>query len=290
MPKKVKTQTETAAEVAVSKKQAKGRARTNRPKDADKSKAGKASAAARKAKREKGEPIARPCSARRTNGEPCKNSAIRGGTVCARHGGSAPQVRAAANRRLVEMVLPAMKELHIILTKPDTADADKLKAISMVLNRSGYSERQQIDIGLREPTPWDDLETSAFTTILRGRENVIDESPTPQLSDAQREALASGGGDEEDEEALAAFLAHRERTKAREAETRLTNDGHDVVTGEVVDGPPPDSDLFGYPKTRAQRLAESGQPTEHDPDGHRSDEEWFEDYERRVREAVEDRD
>lgn len=39
---------------------------------------------------------ARPCGARRTNGEPCKAYAIVGGTVCRAHGGSAPQVRRAA--------------------------------------------------------------------------------------------------------------------------------------------------------------------------------------------------
>ena len=37
--------------------------------------------------------------------------AIRGGTVCRRHGGSAPQVRAAANRRLAAMALPAVGRL-----------------------------------------------------------------------------------------------------------------------------------------------------------------------------------
>jgi len=39
---------------------------------------------------------ARRCSARRTNGEPCRAYAIVGGTVCRVHGGSAPQVRHAA--------------------------------------------------------------------------------------------------------------------------------------------------------------------------------------------------
>lgn len=42
------------------------------------------------------------CSARRSNGEPCKRPPIRGGTVCASHGGRAPAVRAAADRRLAE--------------------------------------------------------------------------------------------------------------------------------------------------------------------------------------------
>lgn len=41
------------------------------------------------------------CSARKTStGEPCKNWAIKGATVCRNHGGSAPQVKAAAKRKL----------------------------------------------------------------------------------------------------------------------------------------------------------------------------------------------
>jgi len=42
---------------------------------------------------------ARPCSARRTNGESCGNYAIVGGQVCVAHGGSAEQVRDAAATR-----------------------------------------------------------------------------------------------------------------------------------------------------------------------------------------------
>lgn len=44
---------------------------------------------------------ARRCSARsKRSGEGCKRAPIAGGTVCTMHGGAAPQVRAAAQRRL----------------------------------------------------------------------------------------------------------------------------------------------------------------------------------------------
>jgi hypothetical protein len=249
-----------AAEASVPKKQATKKPRTNRPKDAVKSKAGKASAAARKAKRESGEPVARPCSARRTNGEPCKNSAIRGGTVCARHGGSAPQVRAKANQRLIEMVLPAMKELHKILNKPETADADKLKAIQMVLNRTGYSERQQIDLGLREPNAWDHLTgpNSPVISIARGLGAVTGSDESQALPRGE------GGGDDDDD-ALTAMLDRRDREREREASTRLDNAGHEVVSGAVEDDPGADGDLFGYPLSPEQKRARSAYPTEHDP-------------------------
>lgn len=44
----------------------------------------------------------RRCKGRRSNGEPCKNWPMRGALVCRKHGGGAPQVRAAAATRLAE--------------------------------------------------------------------------------------------------------------------------------------------------------------------------------------------
>lgn len=43
-----------------------------------------------------------PCSATTSAGKPCRKFAIVGGTVCATHGGSAPQVKAAAARRIAQ--------------------------------------------------------------------------------------------------------------------------------------------------------------------------------------------
>jgi hypothetical protein len=40
-----------------------------------------------------------PCSAHRKNGLPCSAFAVTGGTVCVKHGGATPQVKAAAARR-----------------------------------------------------------------------------------------------------------------------------------------------------------------------------------------------
>jgi hypothetical protein len=42
------------------------------------------------------------CTSTNNRGEPCGNSPIRGGKVCRSHGGSAPQVKAAAAERVVE--------------------------------------------------------------------------------------------------------------------------------------------------------------------------------------------
>lgn len=45
---------------------------------------------------------ARKCSARRTNGQPCKAWAVVGAKVCVAHGGAAPQVKAKAARVVAE--------------------------------------------------------------------------------------------------------------------------------------------------------------------------------------------
>lgn len=45
----------------------------------------------------------RRCTARRTDGEPCKNPPLKGQAVCKFHGGAAPQSKAAAVRRRVEV-------------------------------------------------------------------------------------------------------------------------------------------------------------------------------------------
>jgi hypothetical protein len=53
-------------------------------------------------------PDKKRCSARSSRtGDPCKLWAIRGGTVCNKHGGRAPQVKAAAEARRVEQDIAA---------------------------------------------------------------------------------------------------------------------------------------------------------------------------------------
>jgi hypothetical protein len=51
------------------------------------------------------------CTARRTNGQPCRNAPINGATVCRVHGGSAPQVKRKAAERLAEARDAALTKL-----------------------------------------------------------------------------------------------------------------------------------------------------------------------------------
>lgn len=71
---------------------------------------------------------------------PCKNHAIRGGFVCQMHGGSAPQVRKKAARRLLAMAEPAMIRLGE-LAHQDGHLPTALGAVKEILERAGNFEQ-----------------------------------------------------------------------------------------------------------------------------------------------------
>lgn len=84
------------------------------------------------------------CTAKRTNGELCNNWAIHGANVCRNHGGSAPQVKDAARRRLLEAVDPLMAELIRIALHGDS-EAVRTTAIRDALDRAGYGAKQKLE-------------------------------------------------------------------------------------------------------------------------------------------------
>lgn len=91
----------------------------------------------------------------RSNGErPCGNYAINGSTVCRFHGGATPQVKKKARERLMDMIDPAVTHLQKIIEKDTTSDADRLRAIQMLLDRTGYGIRSEVVI---EAKPWEKL-------------------------------------------------------------------------------------------------------------------------------------
>lgn len=74
------------------------------------------------------------CSAHTSAGKPCSKFAIVGGFVCATHGGSAPQVRQAANRRLLAL---APRAVQVIAGLMESAESEpvRLKAATELLDR-----------------------------------------------------------------------------------------------------------------------------------------------------------
>ncbi len=66
---------------------------------------------------------------------PCGHYAIKGGTVCYNHGGSAPKVKAAAQRRLAAMVEPAIVRLNALVHQDEHLPT-ALGAIRTILERA----------------------------------------------------------------------------------------------------------------------------------------------------------
>lgn len=91
------------------------------------------------------------CSATgKASGERCRKYAIRGATVCASHGGAAPQVRRAAAERLRALQDRAVDRIADVLETDDPKLA--LDASKTVLDRTGLgpSSKTEVEIGAGE--------------------------------------------------------------------------------------------------------------------------------------------
>lgn len=83
----------------------------------------------------------------RQSGKRCRRDAIPGGSVCATHGGNAPQVRAKAEQRLAMLVNPALQTLAWAMDKKQRREQPgvAVRVAQDVLDRTG----------LRAPSgPW----------------------------------------------------------------------------------------------------------------------------------------
>jgi hypothetical protein len=86
------------------------------------------------------------------SGKRCKRAAIAGATVCATHGGSAPQVRKAAALRVIALVDPALANLASDLkSKNPTFD---------VLDRAGLKAVDKLQLFGADETDFDLTELS----------------------------------------------------------------------------------------------------------------------------------
>lgn len=104
------------------------------------------------------------CTAKRRDGQPCNGYAIHGSMVCKTHGGTLPSVREKAKQRIQEMILPAWDELRKIMLKETTSDADKLRAVSILLDRAGYGPRSELAVE-HEVKPWEGLVNGVLRNV-----------------------------------------------------------------------------------------------------------------------------
>lgn len=77
-------------------------------------------------------------------GQPCRNNAIDGATVCRMHGGSARQVKAKALERIQAAAESAAAELARLAVSADS-EAVRVSAIKDLLDRAGLTAKQIIE-------------------------------------------------------------------------------------------------------------------------------------------------
>lgn len=89
------------------------------------------------------------CTAHRKNGDQCKNAAIKGGNVCRVHGGSAPQVKAAALRRIQEAADPIAAEM-IRLAQQAESETARIQAGRDLLDRAGLKPADKHEVSFTD--------------------------------------------------------------------------------------------------------------------------------------------
>ena len=128
----------------------------------------------------------RLCTAHKSNGEPCGRPPIRGGSVCATHGGSAPQVRKAANLRLAAAVDPAIDALLECLKKNARRrlryPAQALGAANSILDRAGFKQAERINLhttaSIIDVEQAKSLSTEEIDTLIPLLEKIATEVPS----------------------------------------------------------------------------------------------------------------
>lgn len=187
---------------------------------------------------------ARPCSARRTNGEPCRRAAINGGNVCGTHGGRSPQVKAKARVRL-EMAADRMaQELLGIATDDNAPAAVKLAAIRDALDRAGLGAKTAVSVELGPTKPYEALLTDMLMGGSRAESRAARGVPDEPASDWQNvlDAELVDDGDLEDDAPLPSRVIHAQPAPAPEPQSS-TNGGlmsmEDALSQLRATTPPP---------------------------------------------------
>lgn len=128
----------------------------------------------------------RRCRATNSKGEPCKKWAIVGGTVCDTHGGSSPQVRAAAMTRIQQFAPRALVLLEEIAADPGQPASARVRALVDLLDRGGYKVPEE-HVLIAASAPRADLD-EAIATALAQRGLLGGQAADEDPSDPEPEA------------------------------------------------------------------------------------------------------
>lgn len=88
-------------------------------------------------------------------GNQCRNPRLLGARVCHQHGGSLPNVKKAAQMRILaaaDMAVAKLVDIAVSSTR-GTEDPDRIRAILALLDRAGIDGKQTVTI---EVKPWQD--------------------------------------------------------------------------------------------------------------------------------------
>ena len=89
----------------------------------------------------------RLCTATTNKGEPCRGPALIGATVCRKHGGSLPEVKAKSARiMLEELIHPALLALKDIIEDVKQPASARVAAARDILDRTGHKPAIAINV------------------------------------------------------------------------------------------------------------------------------------------------
>lgn len=114
------------------------------------------------------------CTARRRNGEKCLNYAMSFSTVCRLHGGAAPQVKAAAQVRMLMAADKAAAELIGMMLDKSAPHSVRLAAARDLLDRAGLGARAGVDVEVAVSGGMTLLERNLADVIVEYGEDVVD--------------------------------------------------------------------------------------------------------------------
>lgn len=122
--------------------------------------------------------------AHKKNGKRCRKWAIRGGTVCTHHGGSAPQTKHRARERIeLALELVAMRVIGFAIdagVPPQVA----LAAAKDILDRGGITAKQALELSAAttEPKPYEEMlmRVTGIEKITRAEHHARLGLPTPE--------------------------------------------------------------------------------------------------------------
>jgi hypothetical protein len=111
-----------------------------------------------------------PCTAHRSDGQPCRNLAARGQDVCRFHGGATPQAKAAAEQRTAD----AEAEKAIAKLWPGLASATPIKDPVDQMERLAGALTQMLDVVGAKVNGIDHYATGTGMAGLRGELTLLD--------------------------------------------------------------------------------------------------------------------